>query len=264
VLPRDYGAERMAIVATIARARRLTRSAHQLADEGNGLEAMVLLRAVLETTFALGWLKTDSQLAFLIWMLDDLRSTLEQHEEVRGHERRLRRRQRRRGEAVVPVAPSATLGLLERSTLYRRRKSLTEVENRLKGLPQLTRRMRKLRPDSLKPGGPIRQSHRRRLPDYRELSKVAGMEGLYALIYRFVSRPAAHPSPLAVDLFLHERPEGIVVLAEPRQLPTDPYVLGLAALAMALEWASGELPDFDLRPALQAVNPRVDALRALR
>src|SRR5437762_531735 len=112
VLPHGYGATRMATVTAVVRARRLFEAGYALADAGNGLEAAVLFRSVFETALVLGWLKTDAELGFLIWMLDDQRSTLRDHENVRRSMRNERARLRRQGVPVSAVERGMTLGLL--------------------------------------------------------------------------------------------------------------------------------------------------------
>jgi hypothetical protein len=261
LLPHGYGAERVAVVAAVVRARRLMQSATALADGGDGLEGALLTRAMLETAFTLGWLRKDSQLGFLIWMLDDQRSTLNQHEEVPRNERNARRRRRAAGQEVTPVARTATLGLLDRSSLYWRRKTVGELEAQIRALPRLKRRLRRLRPMSYPVGGNVRAKLINRMPNFDERAKVAGLLDQYALSYRFDSRSAAHPNPLAIEQFLEARPEGIIVHAEPQQRRPDPYAVGALVLALVIEFASEQLPDFDLQAETAELIPRLAKLQ---
>jgi hypothetical protein len=260
-LPHGYGAERMAVVAAVVRARRLMISATALADRGDALEAALLTRSILEIAFTLGWLKKDPELGVLIWMLDEERSTLSQHEQYSKEERKRRRAARRAGEHVPAVAASKTIGLLDRSTLYHRRKSERELDARIRALPRLKRRLRRLRPQTYKPGRPVKTKLINRLPGFDERAAVAGLFDLYALIYRFESRAAVHPNLLSVEQFLEAREEGVVVHAEPQRRRLDPYAIGAAVLGLVLEFASEQLDDFDLQADVAALLPRTASLR---
>jgi hypothetical protein len=262
ILPHGYGAERMATVASIVRARRLMTGAMSLADQGDGLEAALLCRSILEIAFTLGWFKKEPELAVLIWMLDDLRSTLELHEEHRKLERNERRRTRRAGGQVAAIARSETLGLLDRSTLYQRRKERTELERRIRALPRVKKRLRRLRPITYKPNAPVTVRLIERLPSFKERAKAAGLAHIYTPIYGFESRAVVHPNPLSVEQFLEATDEGVVVHAEPQRDRPDPYSNAAAMFAIALELASEQLPEFDLQAEVAALLPRVEGLRA--
>jgi Family of unknown function (DUF5677) len=261
LLPHGYGAERMGVVAAVARARRLLSAAYSLSDRGDGLEAGALTRGILETAFTLGWLKADAELGFLIWMLDDQRSTLKQHEEVRRIERNRRQRARRVGQPLTPIAPQATLGLLDRSSLRRYRHTVADLEKRIRALPRLKRRLRKLRPVTFKPGGQVKAGHINQMPGFLERAKVAGLEDIYALIYPFDSRTVVHPSPLALEQFLESRSDGVVVHAEPQRPRPDPYGVGAVVFAILIDVASELLPDFDLQTQTEALLPRLSRIQ---
>jgi hypothetical protein len=248
VLPYGYGAERIAVVASVARARRLFQAGYELADADNGLEAAPLFRAVLETALVLGWLKADSELAFLIWMLDDQRSTLRDHEDVRQSMRNDRARTRRQGLEVPPLAPGMTLGLLTQSNLTRYRHNAADLERRIRAMPRLHRRLKRLRPTSYPDTSKaVKAALIDRLPGWKELAKVARLEGVFHLIYPFESRSAVHLYPLGLEQFLENTDAGVVVHAEPQASRPDPYPIGAALFALALEQASEQLPDFDLQ-----------------
>lgn len=262
LLPHGYGAERMSIVASVVRARRLLSAAYALADRGDGLEAGLLTRAVFETALMLGWLKADRELGLLIWMFDDQRSNLSQHEEVRRAERNRRRRARRARDVVPPLDPGRTLGLLDRSSLARHRRTVAELEAKIRALPRLRQRLRKLRPlTAPNDDKPIKTTHINRLPGYSEQARVAGLGETFAVIYPFESRAAVHPYPLGLEQFLESRTAGVIVHSEPQTARPDPYAVGAASFALVLELASGQLADFDLQPETARLVARLGAVQ---
>lgn len=262
VLPYGYGASRTAIVTAVVRARRLFEAGYALSDEGNGLEAAVLFRAVFETALVLGWLKADPGLAFLIWMLDDQRSTLRDHEDVRRSMRNERARLRRHGMAVPAVDPAMTLGLLTRSNLIRVRASVADLERQIRALPRLHRRLKRLRPTSYPdPTRQIKSALIDRLPQWAELAKVAKLEGVFYLVYGFESRSSVHLYPLGLEQFLEAGASGIVVHREPQANRPDPYPAGAALFALVLEQASEQLTDFDLQAETARLVPQLQGLQ---
>jgi Family of unknown function (DUF5677) len=262
VLPHGYGAERMAVVASVVRARRLFQCGYDLADAGNGLEAAPLLRAVFETALVLGWLKVDSELAFLIWMLDDRRSALRDHEAVRRSMRSERAKTRRQGGKVPSLAPGMTLGLLTRSNLSRYRRIAADLESQIRALPHLPRRLKRLRPTSYpNEARAISTSLVDRLPAWRELAKVARLEGVFHVVYPFESRSAVHLYPLGLEQFLEVGDAGVIVHSEPQSNRPDPYPVGAALFALVLEQASEQLTDFDLQNETARLVPQLAGLK---
>ena len=263
ILPHGYGMESIAIIAAVARARRHLISAYVLADREDGLEAGLFLRAIFETALLLGWLNEDPELASLIWMLDDQRSTLQYDDQMRRIERNRRRRGRAAGEQIPPLGGSQTLGSLNRSSRRRYTAAVDDLERRIRALPDLRRRLKRLKPNSSPANNkPIKITHINRMPGYDEQAKVAGHGDLYALTYSYDSRAVVHPSPLAMEHFLESRPDGIVVHSEPTGARPDPYAVGAALLAMVLISASEQLPDFDLRQEAEALVPRLAVIQA--
>jgi Family of unknown function (DUF5677) len=70
----------IAVRAMISRARRLLRGIFTLADAGMDLEAMVLVRALVEFTITLAWLLKDPELAVLQMAWDDSRGRRRIHD----------------------------------------------------------------------------------------------------------------------------------------------------------------------------------------
>ncbi len=264
VLPLGYGAHRMAVVTAVVRARRLFRAGYALSDAGNGLEAALLFRAVFETALVLGWLRVDPELGFLIWMLDDRRSTLRDHEDVRRSMRNERASLRRRGLPVPPVEGGMTLGLLTQSNLRLYRRTAADLERQIRALPRVHLRLKRLRPMSYPNATrPIKSGLIDRLPGWGELAKVARLEGVFHLVYGFESRSAVHLYPLGLEQFLEAGGAGVVVHAEPLAHRPDPYPVGAAVFALALEQASEQLPDFDLQDETARLVPRLAGLQMM-
>src|SRR5262249_23048835 len=194
VVTRGLGAFALAVLALVARARHLLRSAYRAADRGDPLGAAILTRALTESVLLLAWLNKDREIGESVWMLDDIRQALSHHKEVADEERRQRRRAQRAGQSVEPLAPGQSLGLLSRSAVRERKRLQAETEERLKELPRGDRRLRSMRVQRIS-----------RLPSFSDLAKVADMPWVYSLAYRFDSNAAAHPTPLSLSRFLEER-----------------------------------------------------------
>jgi hypothetical protein len=262
VLPHGYGPTPVAVVTAVVRARRLFEAGYALADAGNGLEAAVLFRAVFETALVLGWLKVDPELGFLIWMLDDQRSALRDHGDVRRSMRNERAKARRQGVPVQAVERGMTLGLLTRSNLHRYRRNVADLERQIRALPRIHQRLKLLRPTSYpKSDRPIKAALIDRLPSWGELARVAKLEGVFYLVYGFESRSAVHLYPLGLEQFLESGAAGIVVHAEPQANRPDPYPVGAALFALVLEQASEQLPDFDLQDETARLIPQLRGLQ---
>jgi Family of unknown function (DUF5677) len=80
----EAGKPTLAIIVLIARGRRLARSIFHLADAGDRLEAMILVRTLLEYRVTLRWLILNPELHLLQWERDDLKSRLRIDTEVRA------------------------------------------------------------------------------------------------------------------------------------------------------------------------------------
>jgi hypothetical protein len=212
------------VVGLVARSRHLLKVSLREADLGDAVASAIALRGLTETLFTIAWLNIDLELAYRVWVLDEIRSRLSQHEEVRGYERNQRRRAKRHGEKVKPLAAGDTLGLLSRSSLARFRRQQIEVRKQVQALPGRKRRLKRLRVKQLN-----------RTPTFQRRALAAGLGDLYSLLYRFDSNSAAHPNALAIQQFLEETPAGIVVHAVPQGSRPDPYVVADAWFLGVLE-----------------------------
>jgi Family of unknown function (DUF5677) len=122
------------VLALVARARHLLKRAYELADSGDATAAAILMRGITESVFTLAWLNEDPELAEIVWMLDEIRNRLLQHEEVAKAERRQRRRARRRGERVRTLAPGESLGRLTRAQVRELRRLREQQRARVRRL----------------------------------------------------------------------------------------------------------------------------------
>jgi hypothetical protein len=252
IVPPGLGVTNLAVLASIARARHLLRRAYDVADIGDATSAAILVRAVTESVFTVGWLNSDPELGEMVWMLDEIRSRLSQHEEVAAAERRQRRRARRSGEEVAPLAAGQSLGLLTRASVRGLRRARRRIRARAGRLPRYQQRLEKLKVQRLN-----------RMPSFQARAEVAGGEGIYSLTYRFDSNSAAHPNPLALEQFLEERTEGIRILATPKGPRPDPYVVGAVLLAALLDLARDRVDQQELEPGLAQIAARLQALPRL-
>jgi Family of unknown function (DUF5677) len=84
LVPYEVGKPALVEVGLVARGRRLARSAFQLADAGDRLEAMILVRTLLEYRITLRWLILDPELHFLQMYRDDVRRRQRMDAEVRA------------------------------------------------------------------------------------------------------------------------------------------------------------------------------------
>lgn len=250
VVERGLGVFTFAVLALVARSRHLLRGAYTAADRGDPLAAAILSRGLTESVLLLGWLNKDPEVGEAVWMLDDIRTTLSHHKEVADEERRQRRRARRAGEAVPPIAPGRSLGLLDRAAVRLRRRLEAETRRRLTSLPRRASRLRRMKVSRLS-----------RLPSFADRAKVAEMPWVYSLAYRFDSNAAAHPSPLSLSRFLEERLEGIEIRATPGGSFADPYYVPARLFAALLELAGQRVDLSDLlSPGLGDVVARLDEM----
>lgn len=145
VVPRGLGPTPVAALAVVARARHLLRRAYELADADDAMSTAILMRGITESVLTLAWLNKDPHLGGFIWMLDEIRTRLNQHKEVARLARNERRRQRRRGEAVIPLAPGQSHGVLTRATVRGLRRLLEETRAKALQVPRYRTRLKKLK-----------------------------------------------------------------------------------------------------------------------
>jgi hypothetical protein len=237
------------VLALVARARHLLKRAYELADAGDATTAAMAMRGITESVMTLAWLNEDPELAGMVWMLDEIRSRLSQHEEVARLERNRRRRARRRGETVVPLAPGESHGVLTRATVRTLRRTGTEVRAHAQQLPQYRKRLAKLGVKRLT-----------RMPGFKEGASVSGADVIYSLTYRFDSNSAAHSNPLALEQFLEAQNGDVLILATPKGPRPDPYVVGAVQLAALVDLAAAHVDHSELKPELDKITARLRAL----
>jgi Family of unknown function (DUF5677) len=250
VVEAGLGVTNLAVLGLVARARHLLKRAYELADAGDATSAAILLRGITESVFTLAWLNEDPELAEIVWMLDEIRNRLSQHEEVAKAEHRQRRGARRRGEHVRALAPGESLGLLTRAQVRELRRTRDKQRARVGRLPRYRQRLEKLRVKRMT-----------RMPRFQDRAAVAGAGDIYALTYRFDSNSAAHPNPLALEQFLERRPDGsIEVMATPKGPRPDPYAVGAILLAALVDLAGQHLEQEELEPELTEIRTRIERL----
>jgi hypothetical protein len=98
------------------------------------------------------------------------------------------------------------------------------------------------------------------MPSFQTRAEVGGGGDIYSLTYRFDSNSAAHPNPLALEQFLEERAEGILIRATPKGPRPDPYVVGAVLLAALLDLAGERVDHQELEPGLAQIRARLQAL----
>ena len=243
VLRADTPMPFVGIVGLVARSRHLLKVALREADVGDAVASAIALRGLTETLFTIAWLDIDLEIAYRVWVLDEIRSRLSQHEEVRRYERNRRRRAKRHGKKVKPLAGGETLGLLARSSLVRFRRQQSEVRKQVQALPGRKRRLKRLRVERVN-----------KTPTFQQRALAAGLGDLYSLLYRFDSNSAAHPNALAIQQFLEETPAGIVVRATPQGPRPDPYVVADAWFLGVLERAKKYVDQAAIEAALKEIT----------
>lgn len=231
VVPRGLGPTDTATLALVARARHLMRRAFDVADVGDDLAPAVLMRSITESVFTLAWVNTDPELGGIVWILDEIRTRLNQHKEVARVERKARRRARRRGQPIAALTPGQSLGPLIRANVRALTRQRDETRTRAQLLPRYRARLNKLKVDQVT-----------RMPSFEKRAEVGDAELIYSLTYRFDSNSAAHPNPLALEQFLQAANGDIVIRATPAGPRPDPYVVG-AVLLLALVELAGERVD---------------------
>jgi hypothetical protein len=249
VVRRGLGPTTLAVLALVARARHLLRQAYALADAGDPTSAAILMRGITESVLTLAWLNKDSELAGLVWMLDEIRSRLNQHKEVARLARNERRRVQRQGGAVVPLAPGQSHGVLTRESVRSLGQLQEQTRAAARGLPRYAKRLEKLK---------VKQVAR--MPSFALRAEVGGAAMIYSLTYRFDSDSAAHPSPLALDQFLETRNGGVLVRATPKGPRPDPYATGAVLLIAVVDLAGERVDHGSLEAGLAQIRERLQAL----
>lgn len=244
------GVTKMGVIALVARSRYLFQRICDSADSGDSLVTAILIRTLVETVVTIAWINKDPELASSVWLVDDIRTRLSQHGEIAAIERRARRRSRRRGDPVPPLADGRSLGTLTRPNVRAWRRLERDTIAMLKE-PRYTDRLTKLN---------VRRVNK--MPTLRERADITGLEMIYELNYRFDSNSAAHPSPLAAEQFLEQLSDGTVVItAEPTAPRPDPYASGAVLFVMLLN-LTGEYVDHSaIEAGIERVQRKLEALR---
>jgi Family of unknown function (DUF5677) len=245
-VPRELGVTDMAVLALVARARHLLRRAYDVADRGDAMAAAILMRGITESVFTLAWLNVDPELAGIVWMLDEIRTRLNQHEEVARLERNRRRRARRHGEAVIPLEPGQSHGTLSRAYVRELRHRRDRIRARARGLPRYHARLKRLK---------VRQLAR--MPSFDGRAEVGGADMIYSLTYRFDSNSAAHPNPLALEQFLDRHNGDVLIRATPKGPRPDPYFVGAVLLLAVVDLAGERVDHRALAPGLAEIRRRL-------
>jgi hypothetical protein len=228
----EAGHETLAIAGLVGRQRRLLRAAYLLADVGQRLEASIMLRAMLEFLIRQKWLELDPGLHYVLWAIDDLNARLRIDREVREQEPEAHE------EAIEIIEP-------EMREQYER-----QLDRMRRELDQLQQRLGLDRPPSY--------------PNLSEQAIAVGLGFSYSLAYRFDSQSAAHPSAMAIEQLLEDRPNlgGIRLLPEPppERGYADPYGVGAFILRDAIASAAALIPELQLA-GFDAVAARLGELQ---
>jgi Family of unknown function (DUF5677) len=199
--------ERWVPALFVMRVRRLVRGALLLADDGQGLEAAILLRSVSEYLITFHWLFLDFDAHDLVWRIDDLRSIV----------------------AMDDAASKAGFGILDAQIREKYLEARARWRERLDALDNIDAR--------------VPEKARDRLPGFEQRANAAQLEGLYGLAYRWDSLAAAHPNATAVEQFLERPGGGIFRIAAETQHPLpDPYPIA-ALLLMLVLLKAGEVSE---------------------
>jgi hypothetical protein len=249
LVPAGLGPSTLGSLALSARGRHLLKGAFERADDGDTILAAMAVRAMAETALTLAWLNVDPELAELVWSLDEVRTRLSQHREVAALERKERRRARRRGDHVPPLAPGGSLGILTRTSVRNLRRLERETQGRVKALPRRARRLARLK-----------VSNNLRVPPLRQRASVAKADMLYSLSYRFDSNFATHPTSLAAEQFLERHGEDILIRATPHGPAVDPYAAGAILLLALIDLAGERVDQTALAPELDVIRATVNGL----
>lgn len=224
----------LVIAGLVARQRRLLKAAYLLADHGHRLEASIIQRSMLEFLIVQKWLALDPHTHFLLWAANDLRARLRIDREMREQ---------------VPDEHREAILRPEVGEGYEQ--SLEQME------VQLEQAREELGVERLP-----------QLPALRDMADAVDLGVTYSMAYRFDSQSAAHPSPLAIEQLMQDRPElgGIRLLAEPppeRSRP-DPYAVCAVILREALSGAADVVPELRLDGFDEVVARLEELYAALR
>lgn len=196
---------RRAIIGLVGRQRRFLRAAYTLADTGQVLEAVGLLRSMLEFLVRLLWLAHDPDRNWALWMANEHKANDLRQKMIRQH---------------APVLHDAAV---ESRTPEQREEGEAVAAGRTRLAEEL---------GDGRPG----------MPNLEKQARDVGWSFLYDGVYRYQSNAGPHPTMLAVDLLLEKHPEGLVLRGEPTtQFAAPPvYLHGAWLLYEALK-KSGEL-----------------------
>lgn len=230
VLPGDTDIGHVIECALVARGRHLLRGAYHAADRGDDLAAAIMLRSLNECAMTFAWLMLDDELGSLVMRLEEIRSRFNHHRAFAKAERSQRRRAKRRGEAVAPLAPGETLGLLDRASVRRFARLDKELRDKVQALPNYEKRLKRL-------GASIAS-----MPSFEARAMKTKNPWMYQAAYRFDSNSAAHPGLLGLQQFVAEEGGEFVVRSSPTGTRPDPYAAG-AVLLGALAQLASRRPD---------------------
>lgn len=223
VVADEAGPGTLAIAGLVARQRRFLQAVCVLADQGYYLEAMALVRTMIEFLIRQRWLELDSELNYTLWALEDVRRKLTLERELQA-------------VAIQVMEPEMKGALQDQEAHFV--SQLDEIKT-ARGLQK--------RPS---------------MPSLQDQSKALGHKLVYSMSYRFDSQVAVHPSPWALEQLFEEHPRGVKILAEPPEdrSPVDPYSVSALVLQESLLHAASGNPDFEL-DGLGDVSERILGLR---
>ena len=152
------------------------------------------------------------------------------------------------------MQPERTLGPLDRATLGQLKALKKELAAEVQGLPQLETRKKRLR-----------MEQGVRLPSIKKRAEAGSTKGVrlgdvYSFAYRFDSNVATHPGIMALEQFLDDDGECVVLRSSPDGSFPDPYVVG-GRLFLELAIVVIEIVDpGGVALAIDALRSRIDAL----
>lgn len=89
------------------------------------------------------------------------------------------------------------------------------------------------------------------------------MPWVYSFAYRFDSNAAAHPTPLTIEQFLEERPDGILIRSSAGGPRPHPYYVAVQLMSVLIELAGRHVDQTALEPGLAEVRAELERLRHL-
>lgn len=238
--------------ALVVRSRRLLRAAYRLADAGEGIEAVHLIRAMNEAAITLRWLSLDPELNFLRWTIASVKRTLSHDTALRELEIR-----RRRAENLpAPTEADEPLGVLDAEGRARWEAARDANRTEIAQILNLVDRLES--PGQQNTRSPEERAER--LPSVRVMAELADLLAQYEIAYRFDSSIATHPSSLAAEQLLRPGTRtAAVVAAEPTRSLPDPYATAAAFLWITLKTAGELIPAL----AIGGIDGVIDDLHAL-